>query len=168
MTLIREYIQKFADWVDKYTLTTIKTRWEATQRIMAAKLTILTHKTAIQLHLVAESCTICSSRSRRPLWKLLDSPSYGVWSWRRDWLTPCIVFLSPSRKILGLVAYHIKTDSRAHPTWDSFPVVKRTERGTDAHFRLVPSSTRSDKWRYWWRFAVTGKTGELARVWSFE
>jgi len=31
---------------------------------MAAKLTVLTHRTAIQLHLVAESCIICSSRSR--------------------------------------------------------------------------------------------------------
>jgi hypothetical protein len=30
---------------------------------MAAKLTILTNKIAIQLHLVAESCTICSSLS---------------------------------------------------------------------------------------------------------
>jgi hypothetical protein len=30
---------------------------------MAAKLVRLTHKIAIQLHLVAESCTICSSRS---------------------------------------------------------------------------------------------------------
>jgi len=30
---------------------------------MAAKLTRLTHKIAIQLHLVAESRTICSSRS---------------------------------------------------------------------------------------------------------
>jgi hypothetical protein len=29
---------------------------------MAAKLTRLTHKIAIQLHLVAETCTICSSR----------------------------------------------------------------------------------------------------------
>jgi hypothetical protein len=28
---------------------------------MAAKLTRLTHQIAIQLHLVAESCTICSS-----------------------------------------------------------------------------------------------------------
>jgi len=25
---------------------------------------------------VAESCTICSSRFRRPVWKLLDTPSY--------------------------------------------------------------------------------------------
>jgi hypothetical protein len=43
---------------------------------MAAKLTRLTHKVAIQLHLVAESCIICSSRSRRPVRKLLDTPSY--------------------------------------------------------------------------------------------
>jgi hypothetical protein len=43
---------------------------------MAAKLTRLTHKIAIQLHLVAESCTICSSRPRRPVRKHLDTPSY--------------------------------------------------------------------------------------------
>jgi len=40
---------------------------------MEAKLTRLTH---IQLYLVAESCTICSSRSRRPVRELLDTPSY--------------------------------------------------------------------------------------------
>jgi hypothetical protein len=40
---------------------------------MAAKLTRLTHKIAIKLHLVAES----SSRSRRPVRKLLDTPSYS-------------------------------------------------------------------------------------------
>jgi hypothetical protein len=43
---------------------------------MAAKLTRLTHKIAIQLYLVAERCTICSSRSRRPVLKLLATPSY--------------------------------------------------------------------------------------------
>jgi hypothetical protein len=37
---------------------------------MAAKLTRLTHKTA------AESCTICTSRSRRPVRKLLYTPFY--------------------------------------------------------------------------------------------
>jgi hypothetical protein len=62
--------------ITKYMLTTINTRWEATQMVMAAKLTRLTHKIAIQLHLVVESCTICSSRSRRPVRKLLDTPSY--------------------------------------------------------------------------------------------
>jgi hypothetical protein len=45
-------------------------------KVMAAKLTRLTHKIAIQLHLVAESFTIFSSRSRRPVRKLLDTPSY--------------------------------------------------------------------------------------------
>jgi len=43
---------------------------------MATKLTRLTHKIAIQLHLVAESCSICSSRSRRPVRKLMNTPSY--------------------------------------------------------------------------------------------
>jgi hypothetical protein len=42
---------------------------------MAAKLTMLTHKIAIQLHLVVESCNICSSRCRRPVRILLDTPS---------------------------------------------------------------------------------------------
>jgi hypothetical protein len=62
--------------VTKYTLTAINTRSEATQRVMAAKLTILTHKIVIQLHLVAENSAIYSSRSRRPVRKLLDTPSY--------------------------------------------------------------------------------------------
>jgi hypothetical protein len=48
---------------------------------MGAKRTRLTHKTVIQLHLVAESCTICSSCSRRPVRKLLDTPSYVRESW---------------------------------------------------------------------------------------
>jgi hypothetical protein len=43
---------------------------------MAAEITILTHKIAMQLHPVAESSTICCSRSRRPVRKLLDTPSY--------------------------------------------------------------------------------------------
>jgi hypothetical protein len=45
---------------------------------MATKLTRLTHKIAIQLNLVAESCTICSSHSRRLIQKLLDTLSYGI------------------------------------------------------------------------------------------
>jgi hypothetical protein len=43
---------------------------------MAAKLTRLTHKIAIQLHLVAKSRIICGYRSRRPVRKLLDTLSY--------------------------------------------------------------------------------------------
>jgi hypothetical protein len=71
---VRGYVQKFPDWVDKE--TEISTCWEATQRVMVAKPTRLTHKIAIQLHLVAESYTICSSRSRRPVRKLFDISSY--------------------------------------------------------------------------------------------
>jgi hypothetical protein len=44
---------------------------------MAAKLTRMSQIIAIQLHLAAKSCTICSSRSRRQVLKLLDTPSYG-------------------------------------------------------------------------------------------
>jgi len=43
---------------------------------MATNLTRLTHKIVIQLHLVAESCTICGSCSRRPVRKLLDTAPY--------------------------------------------------------------------------------------------
>jgi len=60
----------------KYMLTTINTRWEAKQGVMAAKLTRLTYRIEIQLHLVAERCTIWSSRSRLPVRKRLDTPSY--------------------------------------------------------------------------------------------
>jgi len=42
---------------------------------MAAKLTRLTHKITIQLRLVAERCTVCSSRSRWPVRELLDTTS---------------------------------------------------------------------------------------------
>jgi hypothetical protein len=76
---VRGCIQKLPDWViTKYTHTFDTTRWETTQRVIAAKLTRLTHKIAIQLHPVAENCTICSSRSSRPVRKLLDTPSYYV------------------------------------------------------------------------------------------
>jgi hypothetical protein len=64
--------------ITKCTLTTINYRGEATRTVMAVKLTRLTHKIAIQLHLVAESCDICSCRSRRPVRKLLDTPAYSV------------------------------------------------------------------------------------------
>jgi hypothetical protein len=40
------------------------------------KFNTLTHKIVIQLHLMAESCTIYSTRSRQPVQKLLDTPSY--------------------------------------------------------------------------------------------
>jgi len=43
---------------------------------MIAKLTRLTHNISLQLHPVAESCIICSSRSRQPVRKLLNTSSY--------------------------------------------------------------------------------------------
>jgi hypothetical protein len=39
----------------------------------------MTHKIAVQLHLLAESCTICSSSSRRPVRKLLDNLRTCSW-----------------------------------------------------------------------------------------
>jgi hypothetical protein len=83
--------------ITKYTLTTINTRWEVTQERVAAKLARLTHRIAIQLHLVAEGCTICSSLSRRPVRKLLDIPSY---SHLRQRLRSCLFLLGFSIKIL--------------------------------------------------------------------
>jgi hypothetical protein len=52
---------------------------------MVAKLTRLTHKIALQLHLVAESCTIRSSNSRRLVRNLLDIPSYILSSNAREY-----------------------------------------------------------------------------------
>jgi hypothetical protein len=43
---------------------------------MVTKLTRLTHKMAIQLHLMAESCIICNSRYRQLVRKLVDTRSY--------------------------------------------------------------------------------------------
>jgi hypothetical protein len=70
---------------------------------MAAKLIRLTHKIAIQLHLMAESCTIWSSRSRRPVRKLLNIPSYIALYRQQPLLTVirvlhifCLVFGFPS------------------------------------------------------------------------
>jgi hypothetical protein len=54
---------------------------------MAVKLIRLTHEIAIQLHLVAGSCTICSPRSTRPVRKLLDTPSYVCYT---DHQSSCI------------------------------------------------------------------------------
>jgi len=44
---------------------------------MAANLTAMTHKIATQVHLVTDSYIICSSRSRRPVQKLLDTFPYN-------------------------------------------------------------------------------------------
>jgi hypothetical protein len=83
-----ESITKSTTTTTTTTTTTINTRWGATQRVMEAKLTRLTHKIAIQMHLVVKSCTICSSRYRRPVRKLLDIPSYFKVLSRKIWVKP--------------------------------------------------------------------------------
>jgi hypothetical protein len=45
---------------------------------MAAKLTRLTHKTAIKLRLASESCNICCIRSRRPVQKIWSHPQLCI------------------------------------------------------------------------------------------
>jgi hypothetical protein len=60
---IRGCIQKFPDWVyNEINNNNKHSLWSNTKGYGGR-----THKIAIQLHLVAESCTICSSRSRQPL-----------------------------------------------------------------------------------------------------
>jgi len=76
--------QKFLDWVNNEIYAYIWYCWEATQRVMVAKLTRFTHKIVIQLHLVAESCTICSSHYKWPVWKLTDIPSYSILHWKQE------------------------------------------------------------------------------------
>jgi len=68
----------------------MNTRCDATQRAMEAKLTRLTHKIAIQLHLLEESYNIWSSRSTWPVLKLLGTPSY----------LPCGLFRFSNQNIL--------------------------------------------------------------------
>jgi len=59
---LRGCIQKFPDRVDNEVYAyNNKHSLEATQRVMAAKLTRLTHKIALKLHSVAENCTICKT-----------------------------------------------------------------------------------------------------------
>jgi hypothetical protein len=119
--------------ITKYMLT-INTRSEATQRVMAIKLTRLTHTIAIQVHLVAESCTICSSRSKRPVRKLLDTPSYmqyirtGIAQWYMDydtgWATG--VRFPAGTVFLFSLCSDVQTGSKAHSVFrligtESFP-----------------------------------------------
>jgi hypothetical protein len=118
-----ECTQTFPDWLDKeiiiiIIIIIINTRWEATQRVMAAKLTRLTCKIAIHLLLVAESCTLCSFRSR-PVRKLLDAHSCVrvcvkcsdisvVWRWATGWTIGVLGFDSQR----GLEIFVLATASR--------------------------------------------------------
>jgi hypothetical protein len=63
--------------ITKHTLTTIKLVQKQHKGLWLQNSLDRLKKIAIQLHLVAESCTICSFRSRRPVRKLLDTPSHA-------------------------------------------------------------------------------------------
>jgi hypothetical protein len=58
---------------------------------MATKLAGLTHKIAIQLHLVVESCTICSSHSRRPVRELFEHTLVYKGTARNEGIAPRII-----------------------------------------------------------------------------
>jgi hypothetical protein len=75
-THLRRCVQKFPEYVDNEMNNNNKHLSRSNKKDYDGKLTRLTHKTAIRLLVVAESCTICSSRSRRQVRKLLDTPSY--------------------------------------------------------------------------------------------
>jgi hypothetical protein len=114
---------------------------------MAAKRTRLTHKIALQLHLVAESCTICSSGSRRPVRKLLDTPSYlPTFTGRRRFkffLRTCcqleyVVFetfrMSRRRRDSSVVYLQaVWLEVRVRPGAGNFSLHNRVQTGSGAH-----------------------------------
>jgi len=59
---------------------------------MATKLTRLTHKIATQLQVMAESCTVCGSRTRRLVRELLDTLSYVPCYYLRSYMSVCALF----------------------------------------------------------------------------
>jgi hypothetical protein len=71
---VRGFIQKFPDWIDKEINNdnNDKHSLKSNTKGYGGK----THKIAIQVHLVADNCTICCFRSRRPVRKILDTPLY--------------------------------------------------------------------------------------------
>jgi hypothetical protein len=96
---------------------------------MAAKLTRLTHKIATQLHIVAESCTICSSRSRRPVRKLLDTPSIFV-----------LPSLGHSSSVTGITYQNVPNFSQ---TWLKNLLL-------DCHFITSFGVLNRNKFPVWW------------------
>jgi hypothetical protein len=79
---------------------------------MAVKLTTLTHKIAIQLRLVARSYAVCSSRSRRPVRKLLDTFPYKRWA--MGWMIEVLVF--DSQRGLGIFLFTTASRTVLGPT----------------------------------------------------
>jgi hypothetical protein len=135
---LRGYIQKFPDLVDNKTNSNNKHSLRRNTKIMAAKLTRLTHRIAIQLHLVAESCTICSSSSRRPIRKFLFTPSYA------DCNPPnkCYFFLSSDGFLEVLISVELTHNEAASELWTviDFSFLFRDLPGTNRKpfFHLFP------------------------------
>jgi hypothetical protein len=112
---------------------------------MAAKLTRLTHKIAIQLYPVAESYTICSSRSRRQVRKLLDLHlvclfvRWGLLFRNREKFRYSQFgskkLLPPKPRLTNLFFPSVKRTDSGHGTW-SKPAI-----GNDP--KLVPSTSHS-------------------------
>jgi hypothetical protein len=92
---------------------------------MAVKLTGLTHKIAIQLHLVVESCTVCSFRSRRPVRKLLDTHSYFVVPYNMN-LGKCPQIFSG----ISLISFLPSNDAPPPPPFSQMRLLIPTNSGT--------------------------------------
>jgi hypothetical protein len=72
---IWDCIQTFPDWVGNEINNNNKNLLRSNTKGYGDKTHWTDSQNTIQLHLLAESCTICSSRSRRPVRKLLDTES---------------------------------------------------------------------------------------------
>jgi hypothetical protein len=119
--------------VRKYTLNFGITRCCPLQRVMAVKLTRLTHKMMTQLHLVAENCTIRSSRSKRPDRKLLDTHSRTRTRTRaRVCVRHGIMLFNCLQKDIRIILY-MKHSVLCH----SFLLFKQRSRTRDRNIRTV-------------------------------
>jgi hypothetical protein len=136
---------------------------------MAAKFTRLTHKIAIQPHLVAESCILCSSRSRRPVRKLLDRPSciieLSLWCVFNEIElhigTQGVYTFNNLRKVdLCLQKMNIKAKEISQKTHMARPRVADT--GDDPQIWKVPADSSNNQSRIadkWWTFIL--KIGQV-------
>jgi hypothetical protein len=117
---IRGCIQKFPDCVTTKYTTTINTRWEETQRVMAAKLIRLTHKIAIQLHLVHRvqngSGAHPASYPMGTRGSFLGGKATGAWSW------PLTSIYWRGQECVGLYLRYPNT-----PSWRSVHLKKRRD-----------------------------------------
>jgi hypothetical protein len=118
---VRGCNQKFPDWVDnEIHAYNNKHSLRSNAKVYGGKkLPKLTHKIAIQLRVVAESCTICNSRSKWRVRKLLDTPSYILRTAREVMLPQPLRFVNSLIAIGGCI--------QKFPDW---PPGARTANGT--------------------------------------